>query len=602
MTGTLHESRAYRRPAASRRDGAAVLLVGFLAAWVAVLLAHGAPATGYETDVYAATPIAFWIAVAVAGTCALTVFALGPSRWQRLGALVLGGQAVVTVVGLRLLRGYAFTTTGDALSHMGWIRDALGGEFALTELIYPGPHTVAVYLHRLLGLELDHAMQLTVVTFAAIFVVFLPAVVAVLSDSAAAPIVGLLAAAMFLPINNVGGHLTFFPSTLAILLLPFVLLLAVVVSRTDASSLGSPVDWFLGLGALAVLFVHPQQAINLLVVFATVTVGAHLIRRRAGIRSVSPLFRHTALLGVAIVAWGGLHERITEAAGAYVGRVLSTLSGGGTEAGATVAQRTGSLAAIGVSPLELGLKLFLPSLVFLALTGILVVRLVRNLRRGVDVGATQATIGIGLVAVGGIMVVYLIGGLRQIYFRHLGFIMVLATVLGAVALARGLRGLADRPFGRIWRGAVVVGLVGVLVLSVATAFPSPFIYTTNGHVTEAAFSGHATAFAHESADVEYAGIRTGPDRFRDALLGTGALESADVRRATRVPFGRLDEDLTTVFDGPRYVVVTREDAYRETTLYGSLRYSERGFARLGADPGVHRIVSNGEFRLFYVDG
>lgn len=601
MRQPLRTRRRHDRIASTdRRRHAGLLLAGFLAVTVAILVAHRAPASAYELSVYAATPLAFWVGVAVAFAAAIAVAFASPAGVYRAGALVLGGEAFVAVVSLPVIRGYEFYSAGDALSHMGWIRNVLRGELGLLNLIYPGLHSVAIFLHRLMGLELAQSMQLAVVVFSLAFVVFVPLVAAVLTDSTFAVPVGTFSAMLLLPINNISAHFVFFPSTMAVFLFPFVLLLAVVAITDVVDARVSPVDALLALGTVGVLFVHPQQAVNLLLVFVMVSVGLLVFRLRTGDRSVAPLYGHTALLAALLVTWAVVHERIMETATAYAGAVISGLFAGNTARGGAITQRTGSLAEIGVSPLEIGMKLFLPGLVFAVLAAlVLSSSFVRSLRRDTD-SIVLTVVGLGLVPVGVVMVLYVLGNLQTIYFRHLGFIMALVTVFGAVALIHGLEGSATRGFdrGALALTGFVVALL--LVLSLATVFPSPFIHQPNSQVTEARFSGHATAFAHENPEIEYVGIRTGPDRFRDAIEGTFDLSSRAERREARVPFGELDGDLTETFDGPRYLVVSRADAQRETVAYQNIRYSDEGFIRLGTGGGVNRVVSNGEFRLYYV--
>lgn len=582
-----------------RRSHTAILLVGFLAVTAAVVAAHRAPASTYEVSIYAATPLAFWAGVAVAIAAALAVALARPAGAYRLGALVLAGEAFVAIVALPVLRGYEFYSAGDALSHMGWIRNVLRGDLPLVELIYPGPHTVAIYVHRLLGLSVEQSMLLTVVVFATAFVAFVPLVAAVLSDDARlAATLGVFAAMLVLPINNISGHLVFFPSTMAVFFTPFVLLIAVVAATTKGDDRLTPVDGLLALGAAAILFVHPQQTVNLLLVLLTLSAVVLVSRRYTGNRSLNPLTGHTLAIGAALVVWGATHERIASRATGYTDLVLQALFRQDAST-SSVSQQTGSLAQIGVHPMEIVLKLFFPSMVFLLLTAlVLSSSFVKTLRSKSD-RPILAVVGLGFVPVGCVMVVYMVASLQTIYFRHLGFIMALVTVFGAVALARLRAGGTLRGYDRGTTAVSGLVIAVLLVLSLSTVFPSPFIYQPNGHVTEGRMTGHATAFEHETSDVAYAGIRTGPDRFRDGIEGTYDLDRAGAD-AARVPFQRLDEDLTAVFDGPRYLIVSQADVQRETVAYHNLRYSERGFATLDSRTGVDLVVNNGAFKLYYV--
>jgi hypothetical protein len=56
------------------------------------------------------------------------------------------------------------------------------------------------------------------------------------------------------------------------------------------------------------------------------------------------------------------------------------------------------------------------------------------------------------------------------------------------------------------------------------------------------------------------------------------------------------------FDQDTYVAVGTSDYQREVVLWNELRYSNQGFATIPQQEGVDRVVSNGQFDLYYVSG
>ncbi|MDG5776836.1 hypothetical protein VB773_22010 [Haloarculaceae archaeon H-GB2-1] len=582
-----------------------VLLVGFLAVTAAIAIAHGAPATGYELSMYAATPVAFWVGVALALACSILVAFAPATSGVRAGALLLGGESFVAIVSLPLIRGYRFYSAGDALSHLGWTRDVLQGNVQLTELIYPGTHTVGLFFNRILGLPLEHALFLGVVVFTAVFVVFVPLTVATITDDRKALAVAMVSGLLLLPINNISAHLTVFPSTMAIFFLPLILLLTVVyLTEVDGGWFEmSPVGILLAISSLAITFIHPQQAANLLLMYVTLAVV--LLAHRwysGGNTNLRPVYGQALFLAAVLVVWSILHQRITNTAFAFTNTVITTiLTGAPSETGA-IAQRTGTLTELGISPLEIFGKLFLVSSVYIGLAGLLLGgNVLGRLRTSEKRMQTLPFFGVALIPVAAVMVLYMLGRLQTIYFRHLGFIMVVVTVFGAIAIARGLS-FVETWSPTVSRGVTalsVVVLAIMLALSLATVFPSPYIYQANSQVTDARMTGHQTAFAYEAEGIEYVGIRAGPDRFRDAIEGTGSLTSGTEREGSAVPFNELDSDLNEVYDEPRYLVVSQATVERED-LWGNIRYSEAGLERAGQDRGVNRVVTNGDFRLYYV--
>lgn len=586
------------------RSSQAILVLGFLALTAAVVLAHLSPATGYELSVYSGTPGTFWVAIEIAFLCSLFVGLWPPREWSRPWAVFLGGLSTVAVTGLPLIRGYAFYGTGDPLSHMGWVRNVLQGDLALTNLIYPGLHSISIFIHTLLGVELERAMLMASGVFLVAFITFVPLTVYVVTDNREAAAIGAFSAFLLLPINNVGIHLTAFPSTMAVFFVPLALLLLIVyMTERDRTAMIQPVGLLLALATVTMVMVHPQQASNLLLVFLTTTAIVAVARRAdGGSTGIRPAYGHTVFLAALLAAWGASHSRIGEAALAYSSRLVETALGTGSAGTNSIAQRTGSLSAMGASTTEIGVKLFLASAVFLLLTTALVAAsLAGYTERFSERDRALPLLGLSLVPIGTVMALYMVGGLDTIYFRHLGFIMVLATILGAIGLWRAV-GVARNRVGS--KSLIAVGAVllvgGLTVASLGTVYSSPYVYKASGHVTDKHLDGYSAAFANEAETVQYVGIRTGPDRFRDGVLGVTDVEPRSARRASRVPFGELDSDLTATFDGPRYLAVTNADVQRETVAFRELRYSERGFESLGTRPGVDRVVSNGGFHLYYV--
>jgi hypothetical protein len=91
-----------------------------------------------------------------------------------------------------------------------------------------------------------------------------------------------------------------------------------------------------------------------------------------------------------------------------------------------------------------------------------------------------------------------------------------------------------------------------------------------------------------------------------AIYGTESVPpSKDVdyhgyARTAVVPGANLT-DLDGYFDEDHYVIVTTRDVDRELGGYRGLRYNASQFDSVAAQPGVHRVQSNGAFRLYLHD-
>lgn len=577
------------------RTAAAALAVGFLALAVGVAAAYVTPARGYELSIYRATPAAFWAGVVVAGVVAVGVLALAP-RDRDVTAALLGGLAVLAVVALPAVRSYYFYGRADSLTHLGWARDIAAGRMPVTDIVYPGGHVSAGLVGAVGGVDLPRAMLLYVPVVAVVFVVFVALTVRTLAPGRRAVAVGGLSAALLLPVNNVSTHLMFHPFSLATLLVPLVLFLLVrhvsgYRGPARPPRLVSATGVALFVAGAGLLLVHSQTMLNLLLLVAGVVAVQAYARRyrpRHPVADQRMVYGQLLLLGGLFVAWNAQHEAMFRTLDSLVTAVL-----GGAPVGQLVTQRTGSLTALGASLAGVFVKLFLVSAVYVLLSAALVLAVLRD---RVDVEPRTEAVVTYLAAGGATLAPFVLlhafGPLSSYLFRHVGFGMVLATVLGALALAVGVPGRQ----GVLARAGAVVVALAVVALSLSVLFPSPFVYSPSHHVTEAGVAGYETAFDVRAAGVPMAGVRGGVDRYADAL-GADDVPYDRPERVGDYPLG----DLASHFPADRYFAVTETDRVREIRAYRGLRYTQSDFRALGTSPGVNRVQATGSFDLYYVD-
>lgn len=590
-----------------------VLAVGFLAVAFAVIRAYQSPATGYELSLYRATPLTVWVAAGLALFAGLYV-SLGTARPDlRRGAVLVGGLATFVLAALPLLRGYYYYGLSDALTHLGWAKDFATGAMDPLGLLYPGTHSIAVFVHQVTGTPLRRAIMLTVVLFVVAFLVFVPLVVSVFGSRHALAI-GAFSAFLLLPINNVSAHLVAHPSTQATLFVPFVVYLLLRYLREPPFEIGrisiSPTGALLALATTAILLVHPQQTANVLILFGSICAVQLVARRVAPTSRIAdhrPLFAQTAWLAVVFLVWVPRFDRATGTVTTLVSLVVS-----GPQVGGDIGQRGVALAQIGSGIEELFLKLFLVSAVYTALTGLIVLgALAGRLDLDPDTRAFVAYFAAGTVPLTGLFGMFYATSYSIQHFRILGFLMVIGTLLGAAAVSIGLTHLRHRFSGGSIRAVVTVGLAVFLVLSVPIMFSSPYIYKTSGHVSTQQISGYETAFDHRDPDVLFTGLRGHSPRFGDAIMGyseSGSLEPSGAPYADARLYGSFTDEhsfsaanLRAYFREPRYLPITETDRLREIQVFDGLRFSERGFESLETQPGIHRVHANEEFTMYLID-
>lgn len=605
----------------------AILAVGFLALSVGLWVAHATPATEYELSIYRSTPLAFWVGAGVALTAGLVVtFALGPGR-VRLAALTLAGGTVLAIAALPLVRDYYFFGGDDALTHLGWTREMVQGVFSPWNFLYPGIHTTTLFIGETIGTSLRDSFQYTILAFTLAYFLFVPLCVRTVTGSRWALPVGLFSALLLLPINDISVFLLPHPTTQALMVTPLLFYLAFEFVR-DSTERSLPVarlGVLLVVGSAGYVLVHPQQALNVLVVFGTISVLQFVAGRRwpdSPIAAHRRLYVQTGFLAACFFLWAPRND-VAQGAGS---RILEDLLAIGIPAD-EVAQRSGSLTAVGGSIEDLFVKLFLVSLVYALLTGQFAVSsLVGRYDHLPERNAFGRYLSVALAPLFGGFVLLFIASHTTQHFRQVAFLMVIATILGSAAIARSIVVLAERgvlPGDRTlpgldalsvrldWervvppatRAAVGVFLAACLVLSVMTMFFTPYIYQSSNHVTEAEMSGYETAFTLREPGMPFTGIRSGPERQVDAFYGSRTAETRPFPGDDAVvPGAVLGTNLSTYYAGERYLVVTDPDVQREVGVYRGFRYPASGFRSLETNPDVHRVVSNGEFGLYLLEG
>ena len=587
------------------------LSVGYAAVAVAIVLARREPAAGYEVSVYAGTPGAAWAALGVALTVAVAT-ALACRGVHQAAAIGLGGFAMTAIVSLPVIRGYHFVGKGDGLTHLGWVRDFLGGAMAPHELFYPGLHTVASLLYLVAGVDVPHGLMLAVVALFVPFVIFVPLVVRDVTGNALAVGFAGIVAWFVLPINNIATHMGAHSNSNALFFVP-VFLFALVAylgrrSPDERLPLGlSPYGALIVLFGVALLLVHPQQMINVVVILAAISGVQYLARRRF---DEHPILEHptahayTAALGATFVVWAVANERFRNAFGGLLYGLATADIGGDEEVG----QREASLAEIGGSLPELFAKLFgVSALVGFLVACFLLVLWAGRSRMNAESRSIVTYLGISLFPLGGIFLVYFVGT-PTMAFRQVGFIFVLLTILGSIALA-ALVGWTGRfvPAGATTALAAVL-LGACLVLALLTIFGSPFIYSPSQHVSEQTYHGYEAAIVNGN-DQPYAGYGYNVYRYNDAIYGPETMtdEQAAIMGAG-APEGSVEMDAFNdrqyadayPADGDYFLAVSEFDTTREFEIYQELNYERAAFEDLENHEGSAKYVSNEEFALYEI--
>jgi hypothetical protein len=479
-------------------------------------------------------------------------------------------------------------------------------------IVYPGAHIVSSMIAAATGIDIGRAMMFVIAGMTTMFLVFVPMVLRTLAGDRVALAAGTFSACFLLPITNVSTFIDFHSFTLATLFFPLVLFLlfkylADARSHSGLDNLFSASSLLLVTAGIATDLYHPQVAVNMLVLFATVVAVQWLYRWLPGggpLSDARSLLAPTLLIAGFFVVWTLRYEVVYSMLGGLI-ESLSLFLDGQAHAGQIVQQREASADGLGVGLFELFWKLFFVHATYVLLAAGLVLAWLAgqlgddNPQR--DAAVTYVTYG-GL-ALTPFFLLHFVGDVSGYFFRHVGFGMMLITILGALGLHSLHRRAAASDVAAWLRPIAVVAVVAALTLSVLVMLPSPYMYKATPHVTEQTMSGHEMAFEHQDSadDVRFVGLSPGPERYSDALR-------IEVMSFDGAPPAYLEANNLTEYRGefrgktPYYFGVSNYNYGVEVRAHNGHEYGRAAFANLGTEPGVSRVQTNGDFTLYHVTG
>ena len=583
-----------------------LLALGCLAVAAAVVIARSSPATGYEVSIYRATPILVWALLGGALLIATVVIVMRTSGNLTTIAMVLGGIVMMSIVAMPILRGYHFFGAADSLTHLGWTRDIASGAMDPHSLFYPGYHSLSLAVGRFTGISIRLALLVTTISLFAGFLVFVPLTAGLITGDLRAMGFGAIVSWFVLPINNIATHLLPHTNSLALFYIPVLLFSLVLFLRSSTDGDESilrikSTGVMLSILSMGIVLFHIQHAVNVFLLFSGICVAQFITRRfysRRWVETHQTMYFQTAILGLFATTWAFSHEIVAREASLTVQNLYREDIG----ATSTVAQRGGSLTAVGGSLSELFVKMFLVSAIIGAVAFVYFV-LVRSDRLQVnrDIRKILLYFGIAFVPLVTLFGLYFLGK-PKMSFRQLGFMYVLITILGAMAIARFSYWIDQGvSFGRPAIGAV---LAVCLVLSVLTAFGSPFIYIATPDVSQQEIQGYNTALETRAEEFPLAALSSQASRYSDAKYGTAEGTTYDFvgsgtgkLNSSAINSGQPSQAYP---DSEFHAAFSKRDVVKQTEVYEEINYQESGIRRFDTSYQSNRVLSNGEFNLYYV--
>lgn len=556
------------------------------------------PATGYETSLVNALPIALWACFYVVTFGAiLTVVssvATESGYWRHSLALLLANYAIF--IFLPEARGYRFYGRGkaDALVHLGWVQGIVDTG-SLMGSFYPGEHILLSEL-RMLGIPLDSIPYVSAFLFTALFILGIGAFLHTLSGDKRGLIAGLTAG---MPLIFAQFHLTNHPSMNSFMLLPALL---VVVERYRSTRSDGYLALFLLLGLMTIYF-HPMTTIFLITIVSAIAVYARIHGVLTGNRVQPVSLRLPIVLLPLLFAWLVDFDRTEES-------LQKALIGQGTAPAAIEAQR---VSAIEFTPLELLTKFvsrFGAVTLYLAVAGVFTAYIFQGVVRQYLRSDTsyQTWTESYSSQYGWVMPSFQfgLGTLISALFFFESFIIkgrirVLRYALLFAVILVGLSLLYT-----VQKRKIRLTVVLTIIILLAAGLGANAAYQPARHMTYAEYDGTQFMLSNYELGLDIHSMDTRHAQERYILGGTGprvyprGFESAD----TLPPALGYENESVTAGDtfGRAYVVTKSHDIERPTADYYTdeqqeflTRYGREDLDRMHSDRTANKIYTNGGF-------
>ena len=574
-------------------------ILGFVFAVVSVFVARWSKADGYELSIYASTPDIFWISIVICFLISL-LLTTSPQREDWSGKLLMFLSFAI-VIFLPILRGYYYIGEGDSLVHLGYTRSFLTNVLEVTDILYPGIHTLSVFLSFMSGSTVRFSLMFISLLFLLIFITSSFITIRRFIDIQY-EYIGIFLPGLLLPVNIVSVHPNPHPATSATLYFPFLIFAyAKYIQSKKIVWAATNVLLFTGI-----VILHPQIAATVLLFYIIITLFNLVERNLFKLSAYSIISFLLVVINIIVFwMWSSTKRRFIQGVQGY-SRSLFVKTGTATE----VTQRGASLSDLGSSLHILATKLFLISLMISVISVVVVGQCFVNYSRRATSDSTLGNpsrlstdrliiiMGIGAVPVLGLFIFTLVTDITTQYFRYLGVIMTIATIISSFSIKYVHHKL---PRFRMSNMVYIFVLVLMLVLSILVYFPSPYILQPNNQVTESQMEGYETGLSHSKSNFDIMFIRSPPNRYFEAQISPTGQNRRDLYQDSIIVPDHFSNQKLHQMNQTTYVAITRADEKREVEIYRGFRFTKRDFKYLKSSPGTNKVHSSGGVTFYLIE-
>lgn len=589
-----------------------------------IVITNTPPASGYELSIYYAYPWYFWVFICISINSGILIllhqaFSEQKSNWWLMGlCIVILSDAIF--LGLPFFRGYFIFPKGDALTHLGMMKDILITGSIGNYNFYPTVHLLGVSLLDITGLSRGAVTNLLFGFWTIIYLLnmyLLSTVVANYRGQA------LLITAFACPLVFSHIHVLIHPALLSLFMIPLLLYFYHKSEKSQSTRLECAV--VLILLTFSIAFTHPVTCLFVIMVLLTFNLSKLLYpqivnRKEFALESsvsTSRNYNIPLIMLAVFFMWYFSYAYIT---GSFK-KVHDFLVYGGRMS--VYEGHISRLAWSGVTTsqtIELFIYRYGAMCIYLIIAGISVAILLRaSLSRNTPQGSINFTYSILFIVALATSAFSLWGFTGEGEpWRIIRFTLLMVPIVSGLAIYGLVRG--DRQHQHKLKqkqkeiiSITIILILAVSVLSIFNVYGSPRIITANWQVSKMEIDGTEWFGNHQDGDIHMAYMGSKVKRF--VHLNFGVQTCPPAKRVRPHPsiipshFG---------YDGNSTIAETfnYEDWYLLSCEAGRIniqltpkniqskahQYTEADFAKLSADSAVAPIYANGEFEVWLVYG
>ncbi len=585
-----------------------IAILCFLLVDIGLIYAHDAPATGYESSIYASTPMILWVSIIIAMICGVSIIVYSVYRnlenrmtWI-IGVLLVAFFYVIAISVYQIRGYYAWVINGDPATHILFVKEILDTGHSPDSLIYPIMHIYSAEFAKLTNIDLITMEKLLPLFFLLIFILFVYILARSVFAVKGQAILAMLVSFIFLP-----GTTSFYPNLLANCLFPFFLFMLVKLFGKNK------LNWILLL--LIAVFLYPIFHILptfivtiMLVTFLLAALAYKLFNKKYK----TGLYIYGLLL-IVLAMWSTVWITSFGVWDFTIASTYKLITWGGTSYASSLSSQVTQAQSSGYNVLNYILEQEGVFIVFVLIAMLILPLAWKDLR------AKRTDILLlfypSILTIGACTVL--------MYFIHIGFgplrllfyiIVICALFVGFAffKLLDKVQKYRSKALHYFAIGAIIVTIVILFINGLSVLYPSPYTFQQNYQTTKEEVSGMTMLLDHRNLNFDIVNTNLAYWRFAQIILSPGEIQAENIpesvpstySQATPYHFG-YDNQTTFAasYTDNAYLLVTQRDRTVYTDIFPAMaknRFTAADFNQLSGDLSLYRIYTNGEFDSYYV--